>query len=61
MPDKINEKRHHKIPKARCRVQNRRDYDAARHRRGDLTMWVTPAGRLDTTALQETGPTADLL
>jgi hypothetical protein len=43
MPYKVNEKRRHKIPKARYRVQNGRDYDAALRRRGDLTTWVTPA------------------
>ncbi|MBO1910166.1 IS5 family transposase [Microvirga sp. 3-52] len=43
MPYKVNEKRRHKIPKARYRVQNWRDYDAALRRRGDLTLWVTPA------------------
>jgi hypothetical protein len=43
MPYKVNEKRRHRIPKARYRVQNWRDYDAALRRRGDLTVWVTPA------------------
>ena len=43
MPYKVNEKRRHKIPKARYRVQNWREYDAALRRRGDLTVWVTPA------------------
>jgi transposase len=43
MPYKVNEKRRHKIPKAHYRVQNWRDYDAALRRRGDLTVWVTPA------------------
>ncbi len=43
MPYKVNENRRHRIPKARYRVQNWRDYDAALRRRGDLTMWVTPA------------------
>jgi hypothetical protein len=43
MPYKVNEKRRHRIPKARYRVQNWRDYDAALCRRGDLTVWVTPA------------------
>jgi transposase len=41
MPYKANEKRRHKIPKARYRVKNWRDYDAALRRRGDLTVWVT--------------------
>jgi hypothetical protein len=43
MPYKINQERRHKIPKARYRVKNWRDYDAALRRRGDLTVWVTPA------------------
>jgi transposase len=42
MPYKVNEKRRHKIQKARYRVQNWREYDAALRRRGDLTVWVTP-------------------
>ena len=41
MPYKVNEKRRHRIPKARYRVQNWREYDAALRRRGDLTVWVT--------------------
>ena len=43
MPYKVNEKRRHRIPKARYRVKNWRSYDAALRRRGDLTVWVTPA------------------
>lgn len=43
MPYKVNEERRHKIPKARYRVKNWRDYDAALRQRGDLTVWVTPA------------------
>jgi hypothetical protein len=43
MPYKVNEKRRHRTPKARYRVQNWRDYDAALRRRGDLTVWVTAA------------------
>jgi transposase len=42
MPYKVNKKRRHRIPKARYRVQNWREYDAALRRRGDLTVWVTP-------------------
>src|SRR5215213_9652586 len=41
MPYKVNQERRHRIPKARYRVKNWRDYDAALRRRGDLTMWVT--------------------
>ncbi|MBD2750771.1 IS5 family transposase [Microvirga sp. BT688] len=43
MPYKINQDRHHKFPKARYRLKNWRDYDAALCRWGDLTVWVTPA------------------
>jgi hypothetical protein len=46
MPYKVNETRRHKIPKARYRVKNWRDYDAALRQRGDLTVWVTPAAML---------------
>jgi hypothetical protein len=42
MPYKANEKRRHKIPRARYRVENWAAYDAALRRRGDLTIWVTP-------------------
>jgi transposase len=41
MPYKIHQERRHRIPKARYRVKNWRDYDAALRRRGDLTVWVT--------------------
>src|SRR3954447_24683544 len=42
MPYKTNEPRRHKIPRARCRIENWAEYDAALHRRGSLTVWVTP-------------------
>ncbi|MCC2651299.1 MAG: Transposase of ISAli17, family, subgroup [Microvirga sp.] len=41
MPYKVNQERRHRIPRARYRVKNWRDYDAALRRRGDLTVWVT--------------------
>lgn len=41
MPYKFNESRRHKIPKAKYRVSNWPDYDAALVRRGSLTVWVT--------------------
>src|SRR3982751_3303307 len=41
MPDKANADRRHKIPRARYRVTNWPDYDAALVRRGSLTLWVT--------------------
>ena len=42
MPDKYNEPRRHKIPRARYRIQNWPEYERALQRRGDLTVWVTP-------------------
>src|SRR5689334_25173485 len=41
MPYKFNESRRHKIPKARYRVTNWPEYDAALIRRGSLTVWMT--------------------
>jgi len=41
MPYKVNQERRHRIPKARYRVKNWRDYEAALRRRGDLTVGVT--------------------
>jgi hypothetical protein len=41
MPYKFNESRRHKIPKAKYRVTNWPDYDAALIRRGSLTVWIT--------------------
>ena len=41
MPYKFHEDRRHKIPKARYRVMNWPEYDAALVRRGDLTVWFT--------------------
>src|SRR6202043_1673013 len=43
MPYKFNEGRRHKIPKARYRVANWPEYDAALVRRGSLTVWFTDA------------------
>jgi transposase len=42
MPYKANQPRRHKIPKARYKVANWAEYDAALRRRGSLTVWVTP-------------------
>jgi hypothetical protein len=42
MPYKENEPRRHKIPKARYKIENWAEYDAALRRRGSLTVWVTP-------------------
>ena len=41
MPYKFNEGHRHKFPKARYRVTNWPEYDAALVRRGSLTVWVT--------------------
>ena len=41
MPDKATADRRHKIPKARYRVTNWPDHDAALVRRGSLTLWLT--------------------
>jgi hypothetical protein len=44
MPYKFNQDRRHKIPKARYRVTNWPEYDAALVRRGHLTVWFTDEG-----------------
>ncbi len=44
MPYKANERRRHKIPRARYKVCNWPDYDRALQQRGSLTVWVTPEG-----------------
>src|ERR1700753_2429645 len=41
MPYKFNESRRHQIPKARYRVTNWPEYDAALVKRGSLTVWIT--------------------
>jgi transposase len=41
VPYKFNESRRHKIPKARYRVTNWPEYDAALMRRASLTLWFT--------------------
>jgi transposase len=41
MPYKFNESRRHKIPRAKYRITNWREYDAALVRRGSLTVWIT--------------------
>ena len=41
MPYKLNESRRHKIPKARYRVTNWPEYDAALVQRGSITVWFT--------------------
>jgi hypothetical protein len=42
MPYKANEPRRHRVPKARYKIENWAEYDAALRRRGSLTVWVTP-------------------
>ncbi|MCW2239282.1 IS5 family transposase [Azospirillum canadense] len=42
MPYKHNEPRRHKIPKAKYKVGNWREYNRALRQRGSLTVWVTP-------------------
>ena len=41
-PYEHDEPRRHRIPKARYRVENWQEYDAALRERGNLTVWVTP-------------------
>ena len=41
MPYKFNETRRHKIPRAKYRVTNWPEYDAALIKRGSLTIWIT--------------------
>ena len=41
MPNKLNDDRRHKFTKAKYRVTNWPDYEAALVRRGDLTVWLT--------------------
>jgi transposase len=41
MPYKFNESRRHKIPRAKYRVTNWPEYDAALVKRGSLTVWIT--------------------
>jgi transposase len=41
MPYKFNESRRHKIPRARYRVTNWPEYDAALVQRGSITVWFT--------------------
>src|SRR3954464_12251041 len=54
MPYKHNEPRRHKIPKAKYKVSNWREYDQALQQRGSLTVWVTPEA-LEAWASAKTG------
>ncbi len=42
MPQRFSEACRRRIPRARYRVQNWREYDRALQQRGSLTVWVTP-------------------
>ena len=55
MPYKFNERRRHKIPKARYRVANWPEYDAALVRRGSLTIWFTRRVRSFRSAYRSNG------
>jgi transposase len=54
MPYKHNEPRRHRIPKAKYKVSNWREYDQALQQRGSLTVWVTPEA-LEAWAPEKTG------
>jgi hypothetical protein len=54
MPYKHNEPRRHKIPTAKYKVSNWREYDQALQQRGSLTVWVTPEA-LEAWAPEKTG------
>src|ERR671921_847276 len=41
MPHKYNAERRHRIPKARYKVTNWRDYEVGLRKRGSLTIWFT--------------------
>src|SRR3954447_9840919 len=41
VPFKLNQDRHHHIPRQRHKVANWREYDASLRRRGSLTVWFT--------------------
>jgi hypothetical protein len=42
MPNKHGTPRRHHIPKMKCRMKNRTEYDAGLRCRGSLTLWITP-------------------
>ncbi len=56
MPFKHNAARRHRIPMARYRVRNWRDYEAGLQRRGDLTLWVDEAAIAGWQAPRRTTP-----
>src|SRR5215212_10713699 len=56
MPFKHNAARRHRIPTARYRVRNWREYEAGLQRRGDLTLWVDEAAMAGWQAPRRTTP-----
>jgi Transposase DDE domain len=56
MPFKHHAARRHRIPQARYRVRNWRDYEAGLKRRGDLTLWLDEAAIAGWQAPQRSTP-----
>src|SRR3712207_7731304 len=56
MPFKHNAVRRHRIPTARYRVRNWREYEAGLKRRGDLTLWLDEAAMAGWQAPRRTTP-----
>ncbi len=56
MPFKHNAARRHRIPTARYRVRNWREYEAGLKRRGDLTLWLDEAAMAGWQAPRRTTP-----
>ena len=56
MPFKHNAARRHRIPRARYRVRNWREYEAGLTRRGDLTLWLDEAAMAGWQAPRRTTP-----
>ncbi len=56
MPFKHNAARRHRIPRARCRVQNWPAYEAGLRRRGGLTLWLDEAAVAGWQAPRRTTP-----
>jgi len=56
MPFKHNAARRHRIPAARYRVRNWREYEAGLTRRGDLTLWLDEAAMAGWQAPRRTTP-----
>ena len=56
MPFKRNAARRHRVPKARHRVRNWRQYEARLRRRGDLALWLDEAALAGWRAPRRTTP-----